>query len=147
MKIIIIIFIKDEQYSNAQIPIECILYRKITTLSKWMERVSYEMNKLQKILKQSPVIQGIDPIVLNIFNHSFNTPPPNPSDIKKRIDKFNDISPKDPIFRNTVYQIIRNHQSDFPIPKENEAIEFNNLDEKTQREIELYISLSSTLKE
>ena len=55
--------------------------RSITDLNEWRNRVQKQMNKIQDLFSQSPVIQGIDPMIISIIKNSENKPPPKQHDV------------------------------------------------------------------
>ena len=81
--------------------------RAITDLNEWKNKVAEQMNKIKTLLAQSPVIQGIDPMLISIIKTSENKPPPNQHDIALLASKLNPKMQENEDIRRDVYMILK----------------------------------------
>ena len=81
--------------------------RALPSTKEWWERVSEQMNKIQKLFAESPVIQGYDPMISSIIKTSENKPPPNQHDIALIASQLGPKIQENEDIRRDVYMILK----------------------------------------
>ena len=109
--------------------------RSLTNTQDWWERVAAQMNKIQKLFAESPVMQGYDPMLTSIIKTSENKPPPNQHDVALIAQKLGPKILENDDIRRDVYMILKSTEP----TKISDKIDINSLSASAQYALHSYL--------
>ena len=112
-------------------------------VQEWFDSVSEKMNQISEDISQSPVPQGMDPIIPTIIKQSGSLLPPKPQTIAELVFNLNKFL-DNPRVHNDVLYILKQTQPDLKIEGEKFSINADELSDATLNALTMYIDSTVT---